>query len=358
MKIYQMLSSLSYGDAIGNVVLAMKRAIEEMGYETAVYAESVDKRIPEGTAVHLQYRPEFEEEDIVIYHLSNGSVWNRRFGKLNCKKIVYYHNITPPEFFGGYNLNAQLDCHSGLKDAAFLADKVDYCLAVSEFNRQDLISMGYKQKIDVLPILIPYDDYTKKPDQKIIKKYSDGRTNILFTGRVSPNKKLEDVIKAFYYYKNYMDSTARLFFVGRHSDMEHYYSKLQEYAKSMELEDVYFTGHIRFDEILAYYQIADVFVCMSEHEGFCVPLVEAMYFGIPIAAYKSSAVPDTLGNGGLLTDDKDPKLVAEMIQRLVQDKELREQIVKHQKEQLERFEYKKVMSLFEQYLKTFLGDTK
>lgn len=358
MKIYQMLSSLSYGDAIGNVVLAMKAAILRMGYGTDIYAESIDKRLPEGTGQLLDKYPVFGPEDIVIYHLSNGSRWNRRFGKLNCRKVIYYHNITPPEFFAGYNLNAQLDCHSGLKDVGYLADKVDYCMAVSEFNKRDLIEMGFRQKIDVLPILIPYEDYLKKPDDKIIKKFKDGRTNLLFTGRVSPNKKLEDVIKAFFYYKKYMDTSARLFFVGRHSDMEYYYSKLRDYADSMELEDVYFTGHIRFDEILAYYHIADAFVCMSEHEGFCVPLVEAMYFGIPIVAYGSTAIPDTLGGGGLLTDDKDPKLVAEMIYRVLNDDTLKNEIVEKQKEQLVRFEYDKVVSQFEQYMKSFIGDKK
>ena len=111
----------------------------------------------------------------------------------------------------------------------------------------------------------------------------------------------------------------RLFFVGKYAGMEAYYEQLKRYVEALDLKDVYFTGHIKFDEILAYYRTADVFVCMSEHEGFCVPLVEAMYFGVPIVAYDSSAIADTLGNGGILTEDKDPKLVAEIINRLVQD---------------------------------------
>lgn len=356
MRVYQMLSSLSYGDAIGNVVLALKEAIQKLGYETEVYAEEIDTRLPAGAAKRIQYMPELHKDDVVINHLSNGTSWNRRFGDFCCRKVIYYHNITPPRFFSDFSVELQLNCHKGLKDAEYLADKVDYCLAVSEFNKQDLRRMGYRQRIDILPILVPYKDYDKAPSQEIMDRYGDGRTNILFTGRISPNKKQEDIIKAFFYYKNYMDQDARLFLVGKYTGMEEYYEQLKRYTEALELKDVYFTGHIKFDEILAYYRVADVFACMSEHEGFCVPLVEAMYFGVPIVAYDSSAIADTLGNVGILTEDKDPKLVAEIINRLVQDETLRKEIISRQKEQLKRFEYDKVTSLFSGYLEKFLEE--
>lgn len=356
MKIYQVLSTFSYGDAIGNVVCAMKAAIAGMGYETGVFAEQIDARLPAGSAALVRKMPALEPEDVVIYHLSNGTKLNRMFGSWNCRKIVYYHNITPPEFFEGYNLDAQLDCHKGLRDACYLADKVDYCLAVSEFNRQSLIDMGYRQKIDILPILIPYQDYGQEPDSEILSRYRDGRTNLLFTGRIVPNKKFEDIIQSFYYYKKFINQESRLFLVGKHGEPDIYYERLLEYVGRLGLEDVYFTGHISFNQILAYYQIADVFVCLSEHEGFCVPLVEAMYFGVPIVAYRSSAIADTLGGGGLMTDDKDPKLVAEMIDCLASDGEVREHIIGRQKEQLERYGYSRVMKLFEGYLAGFLAE--
>lgn len=356
MRIFQMLSSLSYGDAIGNVVLALRDAIQALGYETEIFAEYIDSRIPAGSAKKLSHLPVLCENDVMINHLSNGSGWNRHFGSFPCRKIVYYHNITPPHFFEDVSVDLQMNCYWGLKEVEYLADKVDYCLAVSEFNKQDLRRMGYGQKIDVLPILIPYEDYDKTPSKKILDKYGDGRTNILFTGRISPNKKQEDIIKAFFYYKNYMNQDARLFFVGKYAGMEAYYEQLKRYTEALELKDVYFTGHIKFDEILAYYRVADVFACMSEHEGFCVPLVEAMYFGVPIVAYDSSAIADTLGNGGILTEDKDPKLVAEIINRLVQDGTLRKEIISRQKEQLKRFEYDKVTSLFTGYLEKFLEE--
>lgn len=109
----------------------------------------------------------------------------------------------------------------------------------------------------------------------------DGYTNFIFVGRVAPNKKQEDVIRAFYCYKKYCNPKSRLFIVGSYNGMERYYHRLRRYVGALELDNVVFTGHIPFAQILAYYHLADLFLCMSDHEGFCVPLVEAMYFNLP-----------------------------------------------------------------------------
>ena len=180
-------------------------------------------------------------------------------------------------------------------------------------------------------------------------------TNIVFTGRIAPNKKQEDVIKAFYCYKKYYDSSARLFLVGSYKEDDEYYQKLKEYVWRLGVKDVYFTGHIKFNQILAYYKIADVFLCMSEHEGFCVPLVEAMFFDVPIIAYNSTAIPSTLGGSGILLDDKNPIIAAKMIDILVNDAELRQKVLKNQRERLEDFKYEKIKEQFEQYLNDFIN---
>lgn len=98
---------------------------------------------------------------------------------MHCRKVMVYHNITPPQFFEEYSVKAAQLCQNGLEGASYLADKVDYCLAVSEYNKQDLIRMGYTCPIDVLPILIPFDDYAKTPSQQVIDRYSDGYTNLI-----------------------------------------------------------------------------------------------------------------------------------------------------------------------------------
>ena len=274
---------------------------------------------------------------------------------MHCRKVMVYHNITPPQFFEEYSVKAAQLCQNGLEGASYLADKVDYCLAVSEYNKQDLIRMGYTCPIDVLPILIPFDDYAKTPSQQVIDRYSDGCTNLIFTGRIAPNKRQEDVIRAFYDYKKFYNPKSRLILVGGHNGMERYYHRLKSYINALELEDVVFPGHIKFDEILAYYKIADVFLCQSEHEGFCVPLVEAMYFDVPVVAYDSSAIAGTLGGGGFLLKDKNPVETAGVINRVVTDEALRTQIIKNQQARLADFDHKVIEAQFKTYLDTFIN---
>jgi glycosyltransferase involved in cell wall biosynthesis len=354
MKIIQMLPTMAYGDAIGNHTLALNQMIKNMGYNTEIYAEAVDQRLPSGIAKEVKKMHEVNDEDVVLYHLSTGSELNYYFGNLKCRKIVEYHNITPPSFFSRYNSRARINAQKGIEQARWLANKVDYCLADSDFNRTELKKMGYEQRIDVAPILIPFSDYEKKPSEVVFEKYNDGKINILFTGRIAPNKKQEDIIEAFYYYKRNINANSRLIFVGSYNGMERYYNMLTGYAEELNLKDVEFTGHIPFNEILAYYKIADVFVCMSEHEGFCVPLVEAMKFEIPILAFANSAIPETMGNGGILLKEKEPKITAEWIDQLTKSSELCDKIRKNQRQRLTDFQYDKIAGIYERHLKKFI----
>lgn len=356
MKIIQVLTTLSFGDAVGNDTVALKKVLEELGYSTGIFAENIDTRLPEGLVTPISELPELRRDDVVIYHLSTGTELNYQFADYPCRKLVIYHNVTPPHFLAPYNQEKARQCQYGLSGAKYLADKVDYCLPVSDFNRRDLAEMGYRCPMDVLPILIPFSDYEKEPSQKVLAKYRERiGANLLFTGRIAPNKCQEDVIAAFAAYKKNYDPDARLFFVGAWQGMEDYYARLLAYTKALDLTDVIFTGHIPFDEILAYYRLADVFVCASEHEGFCVPLVEAMYFDVPIVAYDSSAIADTLGGSGLLLPEKTPLLMAGAISRILTDSELKERILENQRSRLQDFSHAKIKKMFQNYLENFLA---
>lgn len=319
MKVVQLLPTISFGDAVGNDVRAIRLILEEQGYETQIYAENIDDRLPKGTALPVTEFPALRDDDIILYHASTGTELNYKLPFFGGRKMMIYHNITPPHFFKPYSQEAEQLCQSGLEGIRFLANKVEYCIADSEFNKQDLLRMGYTCPIDVCPILIPFEDYEKKPDSGILSHCrSDGYMNLLFVGRIAPNKKQEDVVAAFYYYHKYYNAKSRLYLVGSWSGMDAYYRRLCDYVDRLGLSEyIVFPGHISFQEILAYYHTADLFLCMSEHEGFCVPLVEAMHFKIPIVAYTSSAIPDTLGNGGILLDVKAPETVAAAINRVV-----------------------------------------
>jgi len=241
---------------------------------------------------------------------------------------------------------------AGYEGIRFLADKTDYAIAVSDYNRQELRRMGYRCPIDVCPILIPFSDYDQAPNEAFLQKYRDGKKNWLFVGRIAPNKKPEDVIRAFAVYHREYEPESRLLLIGSTGGIRRYDEALENYIRSLGLEDaVAMPGHVSFDEILASYRLADAFVCMSEHEGFCVPLVEAMYFGVPIVACASSAIPETLGKGGLLLREKDPALTAAAVNRMMKDEELRDALVQAGKERLKDFSYEAVKARFLECLK-------
>lgn len=354
MKIYQVLPVFAYGDAIGNDTMALHSTIQGAGYETHIFAERIsDNRIPKDICSPIS-ELRVETDDIIIYHLSTGSELNYKIVTYNCRVILKYHNITPAVFFDGYNRKLFRNCKQGLEAVRFLKDKVEYVLADSGYNRNDLQNMGYMCKIDVLPILIPLDDYKQQPNQKVIEQYQDGKTNIVFMGRVAPNKKQEDIIAAFAMYKKYYNSASRLILVGTYSGMEQYYGQLNQYVQEMRIDDVIFTGHIPFDEVLAYYHVADCFLCMSEHEGFCVPLVEAMFFNIPIIAYNSTAIGETLGDAGWLLEEKKPILTASVMNRILTDHTVRENMLWNQQNRLKDFAYEKVSKQFIRYLQEFI----
>ena len=357
MRIIQMLPTFAYGDAIGNDTLSLQDTLRDAGYETEIYAEVIDVKLGKDAAKHAS-EYQYQDGDIIFYHLSTGSNLNYKITEYPCRRIIMYHNITPPEFFRGYSAEAEKACGEGLRATKFLGKRTDLCIVDSAYNKQDLIEMGYTCPMEVLPILIAFDDYKKEPDKKVIKKYDDDWVNIVFTGRVVPNKCHQDIIAAFYYYKKYIQPKSRLFLVGRYDGAPSFKAQLDAYANSLGVKDVYFTGHVRFNEILAYYNIADVFVCMSEHEGFCVPLVEAMYFGVPIIAYDSTAIGDTLGGSGLLLKDKSPEVVAEAINLVVTNKELAKQLVDGEKERLKDFEHSKIKKRFLEIMENFLAGEK
>lgn len=360
MRVIQMLPTISYGDAVGNDALALDAVLRNSGYRTGIYAERIGKRVPPESAKSITRTPKLKDEDIIIYHLSTGSDVNFSIANYPGKKIIVYHNVTPCEFFSGYSAVSWHLCKYGYEGVQFLSDKADYCLADSSYNKRELQRMGYNCSIDVLPILIPFDDYRKEPNKEVISKYrNDGYTNILFTGRIAPNKRQEDIIAAFYHYhKNYNDKS-RLILVGNYEGMEEYHEDLEHYSKHLGLENsILFTGHIGFDEILAYYHIADVFLCMSEHEGFCVPLVEAMFFDIPIIAYDSSAISDTLGGSGFLLKEKNPLETAGVIDYIVNNMAIKESIVSRQRERLRDFSHETIEKRFLSYLESFIEGNK
>ena len=344
MKIIQLLPSMAFGDAVSNDAAAIRQILLEGGYDTELYAEHIDMRLPAGMVRHISDLKPPEEGDLLLYHGSTGDAMNLKVPLMNGKKVIRYHNMTPPAFFTEYSRKSRSLAEDGVYEMKTAAGGYSYGIAVSDYNRQNMRELGFTCPIDVCPIVIPFSDYDREPDPAVLEKYGgDGWTNLLFVGRISPNKRQENVIRAFERYHRQYNPKSRLILAGSPVAMEPYQVRLDRYVKALGLEDcVIFTGQISFPAILAYYRLADAFVCMSEHEGFCVPIVEAMYFGKPIVALRAAAVPETLGRGGLLLDSSEPETAAAAIHRILTDGALRERLAAEQKRKLPEYSYGKV----------------
>lgn len=346
MRILQVIVNLERGDAIGNFTLMLKDVLKQEGYETSIYANRIGDNVNDDDTYDFSTLRDVNYDDCIIYQMCESNSINRVIEKLNCRKIAIYHNVTPPKFFNKWATYMKDIQTNALEDIKSMNKVFDYCIADSDYNKKDLIHMGYdEEKISVLPIITDLSDYRQEPDKTIVDKYNDGYTNFLFVGRIVPNKKQEDLIRAFAYYKKNINSKSRLILVGSPFS-EDYYQDLVKYVVGLKIDDVLITGRVPFKSILAYYSIADVFLCMSEHEGFCVPLLEAMMFKVPIIAYDASAVPETLGNGGIIINDKNPVLVSYIMHEVAMNQTLRKDMINAGTKQLEKFAKKNVEMMY------------
>lgn len=341
MKIFQIVYSLSYGDGVGNDCIGINFLLKAAGYETEIYALYLDPKLKTLGAKEIKRLPHTQPEDIIIYHFSIGCDLNFWIANMRGIKILRYHNVTPAHYFEHYNQALQTACDYGRAALLYLSNKVNYCLPDSAYNEKDLRRHGYVCKMLKLPIIIPFSNYELNSDYELEQRMNDGKYNILFTGRIVPNKCQHDLIHIIYIYKKRYSQNVRLILVGSWHGMEKYHNELLEYAQKLNVcENVIFTGHVSSQQLLAYYRSASVFLCMSEHEGFCIPLVEAMYFQLPVIAYNCSAISETLGDGGIVFDRKDFEAIAQCLETLRTNCTLRENIIKKQKLQLKKYNFK------------------
>lgn len=354
VQIHQILPSISYGDAISNHALEIRNILKRWGYKSEIYAQNIHPKLAHVTKVYTEYKKHSSPENILIFHFSIGSGISRFVKTLPDKKVLIYHNVTPCNYFLEINDTLAHLLKNGKKELTEFSNITCLALGDSEYNRKELAELGFKNT-GVLPIVVDFEKYDQEPDKKILNKFADDYTNFIFVGRLSPNKKQEDVIKVFYYYNKCIDPKSRLFLIGSYIGTEKYHAQIKNLIKLLNLENVYVTGQVTFKELLAYYALADVFISMSEHEGFCVPLLESMHFDIPIIAYNSTAIPYTLNGTGILLNEKRYEEAAELAHTIVQNKNFRDIILRKQKERLNDFKKTKVENILKYYLKQVNG---
>jgi len=335
MRIHQVLATLSYGDAIGNEVLGIQRVLRAAGHESEIFVETVDRRLESLT---LDYRDMIDtvgEDDILIHHFSIGSRASRTAWALPARMVLVYHNITPPEYFLGVHRQLVRLCYHGRRELTAYVDRCDLALGDSEYNRQELEATGFAPT-GVLPVVPDFSHLDVPPNDWLTRDFDDGWTNVLFVGRVIPNKRFDNLIRFFQAYKTRYNPRARLLLVGSYGGFERYLSQLHSLIATIGANDVHLLGHVSNEELAACYDIADLFLCASEHEGFCVPLIEAFHEGVPVMAYAATAVPATLDGAGVLYETQSPREVAALMNAVLSDADLRERIVDGQDAALKR----------------------
>src|SRR4030095_10238819 len=199
----------------------------------------------------------------------------------------------------------------------------------SEYNRLELEALGFPTT-GVLPVVPDFAHLDVVPDRALAGGFDDEWTNVMFVGRVIPNKKFEDVIRAFHVYRTRHNPRSRLLLIGSYSGFERYLELLTALVGRLGTPDVHFLGHVSNEELSALYDVADLFLCASEHEGFCVPLIEAFYKRVPVVAYAATAVPATMDGAGVLYETRDPRRVAAIVHGILSDADLEAQILSSQ----------------------------
>lgn len=328
VAMHQFIPTFAPHDAIGNHTRGVRDVLRGLGIRSDIYVDGARGELASECRDYRSFRGD-DEPTWLLYQASTGSPMGDFLVDRPEPVIVDYHNITPASFFAPWEPHVGAELHAGRRQLAALAPRAVLGLADSEYNRLELDALGYRPSA-VLPILLDTADFERAwstATHDRLRAESAGSTSWLFVGRVSPHKAQHDIVKAFAVYRRTYDPGARLRLVGSPASAR-YLSALGELIGALGLDGVVeLVGNVSDADLSAHYRAADVFVVLSDHEGFNVPLLEAMHHGTPIVAYAAAAVPETLGDGGLCLPDKAPTLVAAAVHRVASDGALRAALV-------------------------------
>ena len=336
MIINQWMPAAHRGDAVGDHARMLRRLLRGFGHDSEMYALTIDEGVED---VRPWADPDARGGDLTILHFAVPSPMTAAFQTLPGLRVLHYHNVTPAHFFAPFDGGIARMAAAGRKELATLAGHVDLALGVSQFNRQELDSLGFSPT-GVLPLAIDTARLTRAPRVPSLETIlQDGLVNILFVGRLAPNKKIEDHVRLAEQYKRYVDVYYRFIFVGRYDAVPRYYATVRALVAEYQMlpDRFWFTGPVPDEELAAYYRHAHAYVSLSEHEGFCAPLVEAMTMDVPVLAYAAGAVPETLDGAGVTFAPKDLEQAAELLGALVYDAPLRESILAGQRRRARDF---------------------
>ena len=340
IKIHQFHSGSAYGDAVTNSLLYTQKILQELGFESEIYCEHVAPQLKDKILHYSKYKT--SQENILLLHHSMGHDLEEWILSLKEKIVLVYHNITPHDFFPKESPFHHY-CIKGREQLEMFKKIVHASIGDSKLNVDELLNVGFaEEKTEVIPLLIEYDKIKNHPWNYKLFDENTNTYNILFVGRIAPNKGQFELIELFDIFKKLSPLPSKLFLVGGTSD-KNYEQSLYDLIDEKNLQDfVHITGKVPYEDLYAYYRASDVFVCLSEHEGFGVPLIEAMIFDVPVVAYDSSNIKNTLGGSGVLFKEKNLRYMAGFLSLLSKNRALKRAIIKTQRENLLDFQHNKI----------------
>lgn len=345
-RLHQVVEAVLPGDATSDHVRLLQGWLTEFGVHSDVYSAQVK----DGHAAHVKpfAARALAGEPLVIFHHTMGSDVLDQLAATGVPLLLIYHNITPPQFFSSVDPDLARQLQRGRQQLEMIRPLTRLALSDSAYSERELRELGF-QHTGVLPIVLDESRYQLPPDEALLQQCRSGGPLLLFVGRLAPNKRQEDLLKLLHAYRR-LRPDARLVLVGGQAERA-YVAWLKDFAARLGLaEAVTFSGHVTQQEMLTYYRGADLFISMSEHEGFGKPLIESMYLDLPVLAYAAAAVPDTLGGAGVLFNHKNYEALAELVDMLVHDQKLRRQLLAGQRRRLQVFLAPQVRAQWREYL--------
>jgi glycosyltransferase involved in cell wall biosynthesis len=339
------------GDAIGDSARRMRGLLRQMGHTSDVYALTIDDELKGD--VHPFADAASKQGDLTIFHFALPSPMTEAFAELSGGRLLQYHNVTPASYFAAYDPALFRLASIARQELATLVGRVDLALGVSDYNRRELEALGF-EPTGVLPLAVDLSRITRPVQRPALDKIlDDDFVNFLFVGRIAPNKKIEDHIRLAEHYKRYVDAYYRFIFVGKYDAVPRYFATIRALMSEYRLlnERFVFTGPVSDEDLAVYYRHSAVYISLSEHEGFCAPLLEAMAADVPVLAYSAAAVPETLGGAGVQFAPKDMEYAAELLGSLAFDDDLRGSVIAGQRKRLADFSDQRI----ERELATLVG---
>lgn len=349
MRVIQASENISKGDAISHYIFLISGLLADLGVENEILSIHADERVERTILRPNTY--EVQEDDVVLFHASIGGEMFGYLPTLACRKIMIYHNMTPAGFFKGFDDHLANMLEKGRQQLIEAKPWIDKAYGVSEYNVQCLQELGYTD-VEKIPFSISFEDFDNAKNERLVKKIqTQNAFRLVFYGRLAPHKCQHDLIKLLAFYKKFYNKHTELYIMGSYNAEERYYLALEALIQELHLAgSVHIYGHVPYNELVSTIHASDAFICMSEHEGLLVPILECFHAGVPVVAYGAGAISETMGGQGVCLEDKSLIDAAKALRKIETDQEYRNNLIQGQKNRAQDFDLKLLRGFLQSFI--------